>query len=1169
MSKRPSVGGTPKGNTLFNYFNKSPATSAKKIPKTEESPRESSKKIPKTEESPRESSKKSSKTEDSPQKSSKKIPKPEESSQNGTKIKTEEDSTETKPIKRQLEVDFSDSDQEEIVVQKKKRSKVSRIVSDDEEDDNHNDSSHKNGHKTIEPKEEMDVDDEKPTVLMEKLKNLQDEPSRKTKKDQVKLDEIVNTGSTLDEPVVWLHNKLEFLKPDKIKDKKGRRPDHPDYNPGTLFVPESFLNSQTPGMRQWWVLKQDNYDCVLFFKVGKFYEFYHMDADVTINELGFSYMRGEFAHSGAPEGTYDKMATTLIERGYKVARIEQTETPDMMTERCKKQGKTTKFDKVVKREICQISNRGTQIYGSHYCQITPNYQPNYMLSVVEKNEGPTSKYGICFTDTSIGDFYMGEFEDDKSCSRFLTLVSHHFPVLIVSEKQTLSSRTQQIYRTVLSGVLKEYLPSGSQSWTAEKTLKHLGETLYTKSGKDWPILIKSMQDEGDHLGLTPNEYYKLALKALGGCINYLKRCHLEEKIMPMARYHLYVPPDMINKSIENAKAPKSNAKQSQMKNHMVLDSITLSNLRITGEEHSLCSTLDQCCTKFGKRLLHNWVCSPSCNIEIIRERQNAISDLMSTDEVLKEARALLATLPDFERYLAQMHMFGNKLVAEKHPDGRAIFFDEKIYNKKKIQNFINILKGFEAVQQIPEMFKNCESSLIKRLSQMEPDGCFPDLKKVLKFFKKAFDHEEALKTGVIAPEKNVDAEFDNIESRIDEINKKLQEYLVKQEKYFGCRLSYFGSDKKRFQLEVPESHARKAGKDYFLEGQKKGTKPCRRFHTDETKSFLKQMQQAEDDRNNVLRDLSRRVFEKFSNHYDLWKQCLDNVSTLDVLCSLAEYARCQNFICVPELVEDADTPFIEIDEGYHPCVASESYIPNGIVLGASGNAPLSLLTGPNMGGKSTLMRQIGLLVVMAQIGCHVPAQSCKLSLVDRIFTRLGAQDDILSGHSTFLVELNETSLILKHATVNSLVLLDELGRGTATYDGTAIAASVVNFLANLKCRTLFSTHYHNLIDFFHQDDRVVLGHMACMVENEDTEDPTQETVVFLYKYTSGACPKSYGFNAAKLAGMSHSIIKRAFELSKKVEAIALRRKIASKVMAGADTSSIKNLIVQLNTCKVH
>lgn len=180
---------------------------------------------------------------------------------------------------------------------------------------------------------------------------------------------------------------------------------------------------------------------------------------------------------------------------------------------------------------------------------------------------------------------------------------------------------------------------------------------------------------------------------------------------------------------------------------------------------------------------------------------------------------------------------------------------------------------------------------------------------------------------------------------------------------------------------------------------------------------------------------------------------------------------------------------------------------------------------------STLMRQVGLLTIMTQIGCPIPATSARISIIDRIFTRLGAQDDILNAQSTFLVELNETSAILKHATVNSLVLLDELGRGTATYDGTAIAAAVVDFLATLKCRTLFSTHYHNLVDNFHNDERITLGHMACMVESEgDTDDPTQETVTFLYKYSDGACPKSYGFNAAKLAGMPMSIIQRAYQV---------------------------------------
>uniref|UniRef100_A0A6P4DUP4 DNA mismatch repair protein n=1 Tax=Drosophila rhopaloa TaxID=1041015 RepID=A0A6P4DUP4_DRORH len=1006
------------------------------------------------------------------------------------------------------------------------------------------------------------------STFQEKLKNLQSN----AKKD-ASYDDIVTTTSTLDEPVVWPHQKLEFLQPDKIKDNAGRRPDHPDYDKSTLHVPEKFLNGLSPGVRQWWVLKSKSYDCVLFFKVGKFYELYHMDADVGVKELGFTYMRGEFAHSGFPEISFDKMSTILVDRGFKVARVEQTETPDMMTERCK-QIKASKFDKVVAREICQITNRGTQVFGSQ-CKIGPNHQPNYMLALVEQDEGTWSRFGVCFIDTSIGDFHLGEFEDDKNCSRLLTLLSHHMPVLLINEKSALSQRSQQIVRTVLGGILKEQTPSnGSQACNAEKTLKLLAERYYAGNGSDdnWPLVLRTMQSDSDHLGLTPNDNYKLALKALGQCIFFIHKCKLEPKVLPMARYQLYVPPDQLADA-------KPAAASTLRRSHMVLDATTLSNLRIIGEDHTLLTSLDHCCTKFGKRLLHHWLCAPSCDVVVIKERQEAIGELIRMPSELQEMRALLAPMPDFERNLAQIHLFGNKQIKlMDHPDSRAILFEEKIYNKQKLLGFMAVLKGFNALTKLPTMFHQCETALLKRITQLpESGGSFPDLSKELKYFETAFDHDAAAKTGVIAPQAGMDAEYDSAMDSINEIEGRLKTYLVEQERHFGCRITYFGSDKKRYQLDVPESHAVKANKSYSLEGQTKGKKPSRRYTTAETRALLKDMQQAEDTRNMVLKDLARRLFEKFSNHYEQWKQCIDCVANLDVLGSLAEYAGQQMVICVPELVSGVEQPFIQLEEGYHPCVNASTYIPNGLELGTNSEAPLSLLTGPNMGGKSTLMRELGLLVIMAQIGAHIPAASCRLSLVDRIFTRLGAQDDILAGHSTFLVELNETSLILKHATCHSLVLLDELGRGTATYDGTAIAASVVNFLANLKCRTLFSTHYHNLIDFFHNDKRITLGHMACMVENEDNADPTRETVTFLYKYTAGACPKSYGFNAAKLAGMPQGIIKRAYELSKKVEAIALQRKITAKIVAataGKENSkkekldALKDLLKQLKMCHV-
>uniref|UniRef100_A0A7M5X3Q3 DNA mismatch repair proteins mutS family domain-containing protein n=2 Tax=Clytia hemisphaerica TaxID=252671 RepID=A0A7M5X3Q3_9CNID len=218
-----------------------------------------------------------------------------------------------------------------------------------------------------------------------------------------------------------------------------------------------------------------------------------------------------------------------------------------------------------------------------------------------------------------------------------------------------------------------------------------------------------------------------------------------------------------------------------------------------------------------------------------------------------------------------------------------------------------------------------------------------------------------------------------------------------------------------------------------------------------------------------------------------------------------------------------------------------------------------------MGGKSTLMRQAGTILIMAQLGCYVPADVCRFTPVDRVFTRLGARDRIMHGESTFFVELSETSIIFQHATKHSLVLLDELGRGTATFDGTAIASSVVNELSTkYNCRTFFSTHYHSLVDDFTENPKVKLGHMACMVEKEDESitDPTEETITFLYKFTGGACPKSYGFNAAALAGIPKTIIKRAHEKAVQFEESTKNLKHLRSLLNAAKENKLRTDILK-------
>lgn len=451
-------------------------------------------------------------------------------------------------------------------------------------------------------------------------------------------------------------------------------------------------------------MKSNNYDCVLFFKVGKFYELYHMDADIGVKELGFTYMRGEFAHSGFPEVSFDRMWPTLVERGYKVARVEQTETPDMMNERCRQMHKTTKFDKVVRREICHIITKGTQVFAGQSGALTLNHhRANYMLAIIERkieqkmncNDDKSAMlyqytYGVCFLDTSIGDCYLGEFDDDTNCSRLHTLISHNTPVLLLMEKNNIKfERTLDIIRTVLIDVRKETISNKNDSkFNAEKTLKDLSQYFWcseveenSMSGEpSWPTVLRNMQDPNDHLGLTPSSNTKLALKALGLCMEFMKKCEVDLKIIPDLKYHTYKPPDLYNAKYELKTSNRSTLKA----NHMILDANTLSNLRIIGEENTLQSTVDHCCTKFGKRLLHHWLCVPLCDVYEIRDRQLAISLLKDNGALLQNVRSLFATLPDFERNLAQMTALGSKLVQEKHPDGRAILFEEKVYNKRKI-----------------------------------------------------------------------------------------------------------------------------------------------------------------------------------------------------------------------------------------------------------------------------------------------------------------------------------------------------------------------------------------------------------------------------------------------------------------------------------------------------
>ncbi|XP_026882910.2 DNA mismatch repair protein Msh6 [Electrophorus electricus] len=981
-------------------------------------------------------------------------------------------------------------------------------------------------------------------------------------------------------PNVWDHEKLDWLQDGKRKDAQRRRQSDEDYNPTTLYVPEDFLNRVTPGMRRWWQLKSDMFDTVLFYKVGKFYELYHMDAVIGVNELGLTFMKGTWAHSGFPEIGFGRFSGVLVQKGYKVARVEQTETPEMMEARCKTMLRPTKFDRVVRREVCRIITRGTQTY-SVLDGAPSESQSKYLLSVKEKNEESTGHghiYGVCFIDTSVGRFHIGQFHDDRHCSRLRTLLAHYAPAQILFERGNLSAETRKIFKVGLPSAMQEGLSVGSQFWDAQKTLKTLAEDDYFKEVKEggietggsaFPSAVKAMTSESDSLSLTPKEGYELALSALGGCVFYLKKCLVDQELISMANFEEYVPVDV---EIEQAGGQLSFFAQTRQR--MVLDGVTLTNLEILqngstgGPEGTLLECLDTCCTPFGKRLLKQWICAPLCNPASIEDRLDALEDLMRVPAQATEATELLKKLPDLERLLSKIHSMGMPLKGQNHPDGRAILYEEVVYSKRKIADFLSVLEGFKVMQEIisllepvSEGFRSKLLDQVVVLKTRSEQGQFPDLTPELNRWDTAFDHQKARTTGVITPKAGFDPEYDQALSGIKDCEGSLQDYLERQKKRLGCKsLSYWGTGRNRYQMEVPDSVSeRTIPEEYEVRSTKKGWK---RYSTKEIERLFSELQSWEEKRDAALKDCMRRLFYNFDKNYRDWQTAMECMAVFDVLLSLSRYSQSGDGpMARPEMVLPDNTPefspFLELRGSRHPCVTKtffdDDFIPNDIFIGCPGTeeeggkdkkalAPCVLVTGPNMGGKSTLMRQCGLVVILAQLGCYVPAESLRLTPVDRVFTRLGASDRIMSGESTFFVELSETASILLHVTRHSLILLDELGRGTATYDGTAIASAVVKELSEkIRCRTLFSTHYHSLVEDYAQDPAVKLGHMACMVENE-CEDPSQETITFLYKFIGGACPKSYGFNAARLANIPEVVIQSGHRKAKVFErnTVALR-----------------------------
>ncbi|RLN74936.1 hypothetical protein BBJ28_00021883 [Nothophytophthora sp. Chile5] len=957
---------------------------------------------------------------------------------------------------------------------------------------------------------------------------------------------VSGAGNHIHDSLSWLHEKR--------RDINGNTPNSPDFDPRTVKVPAEFLKKETPAMVQWWEVKCHNMDTVLFFKVGKFYELFHMDADVGFKELNLIYMKGDKAHSGFPEIAYSKMSSQLVMKGYRVARVEQTETPDMLKER---NSSAAKKSKVVRREVCSLLSIGTNTISFLDAPISSQEQVSKQLLAVKEMIDPSQKtvrIGISMVDCATGAFQVAEFDDTEQRDRLKTLFAQFHIVEIVTERFNICDDTKMVLKHAAPAAIRSSLRVGNEFWDASRTIDEIQRAGYFKE-HGWPEDVLHYLE----IDKTVKVDGQLAISALGGCIWHLRRSMIDQELMSLSNFRRYKPSD---EEAREARAKNqsalSSAKAELNQQYVVLDSQTIQNLEVLANSFngarsgSLIDIMDKTVTSFGRRMFQEWVLKPLCKVGDINERLDAVGELGNNDELMMEIRDFLRKLPDLERLLSRIHALGSTHRSKEHPDSRAIMYESQTYNIRKIRDFLSVLNGFDAAMNLtmelgPRLSQSSSpilQSLLKTYciqDGVQPDvklGHFPDLTEKLEFFKRSFDQAGAQKSGVIVPQEGVDPEFDGACAEISQVEAELAEYLSEQRTNLRCRqISYWGKKKEdRYQLEVPESALSKQPKEYELKSRKKGYK---RFHTPTIRDLLKRLAAAEDLKDEALKDQTRRIFHKFDEDYKYWMKAVQCLAVLDCLISLGLLSSQSEGYTKPEVVAastaNGGTPFIEINEGVHPCVAatysSGDFIPNDARLGIEGKGQMVLLSGPNMGGKSTLLRQTCVLTLMAQIGSFVPAAKCRLSPVDRIFTRIGASDRILAGQSTLFVELAETATILNHATGHSLVILDELGRGTSTFDGTAIAYSVVeHLLSDIQCRTMFATHYHSLVEEYADNDRVSLGHMGCIVDPEN-----DRKVTFLYKLEDGMCPKSYGINVAMLAKLPEEVIECAAKKSEQFE----------------------------------
>lgn len=798
----------------------------------------------------------------------------------------------------------------------------------------------------------------------------------------------------------------------------------------------------TPMMQQYMEVKSKYKDCILFYRLGDFYEMFFDDALTASRELELTLTGRDCGLSerapmcGVPYHAVETYLDRLIEKGYKVAICEQMEDPALAKG-------------LVQRDVIRVVTPGTVIESG----MLDERSNNFLLSVCFSGE----KAGLAFADVSTGEFFVHQVEDaGRTLADEVTRIS---PVEIIAS---------DLVR------LREYVNRDDLSMSERP-----GTTFQYQNASETLCKHFHLQDLSP-LGLT--DEYRLAAQAAGALMRYLDETQ-KNALEHITELRIYQGGDT-----------------------MLLDRNTRRNLELTEslrsrtKKGSLLWLMDKTSTAMGGRLLRSWIEQPLVNREEILRRLDAVEEFTSQHVLTMTLSEELQGVYDVERLLSK--------VSYKSLNARDCL--SLCASLKKVPGIRNLLSGAQSqgVQAVYALLDPLED-----LTGVLERAIHPDAPPVISEGGIIRDGYSAILDEYRSAATNGKQWIVDLEAKEREAT-GIKNLRIQYNRVFG----YYIEVTKSYYDMVPMRYQRR-----------QTLANSERYITPELREIEQKIVGAQEQSVRLELQLFTEIREKIAGEIVRIQHTAQGLKTLDALLSLAKVAVGNHYVR-PEITQDGS---LEIIEGRHPVVEQTmqegGFVPNDAVMDQD-QARMLIITGPNMAGKSTYMRQVALITLMAHLGSFVPAKSAKIPIVDRIFTRVGASDDLASGQSTFMVEMSETAYILRNATRHSLIILDEIGRGTSTFDGLAIAWAVVEYLcdpARVGAKTLFATHYHELSEL---EGHVEGVQNYCISVKEHGED-----VIFLRKIVRGGADKSFGIHVARLAGVPHPVLVRAHEIQARLE----------------------------------